>query len=60
MRKVVASWFISLDGVVEGPGPGDNFELAGWTMPYWNDEIGEFIQAGMMDSGRSMHKQGQL
>lgn len=50
MRKVVASFFISLDGVVEGPGPGDNFELAGWTMPYWDDDIGQFIQAGMAAS----------
>src|SRR5918911_612027 len=47
MRKLVASFFISLDGVVEGPGSGDDFELAGWTMPYWDDEIGTFIQAGM-------------
>jgi dihydrofolate reductase len=47
MRKVVASFFISLDGVVEGPGPGDDFELAGWTMPYWDDEIAKFVQAGM-------------
>jgi hypothetical protein len=34
MRKLVASFFISLDGVVQGPGPGDDFELAGWTMPF--------------------------
>lgn len=47
MRKLVASFFISLDGVVEGPGPGDDFELAGWTMPYWDDQIGAFVQAGM-------------
>lgn len=47
MRKLVASFFITLDGVVEGPGPGDDFDLAGWTMPYWNDEIGAMIGAGM-------------
>jgi hypothetical protein len=29
MRKLVASFFISLDGVVQGPAPGDDFELAG-------------------------------
>jgi dihydrofolate reductase len=50
MRKLVASLFMSLDGVVQGPGPGDDFELAGWTMPYWDDDIGAFIQAGMMAS----------
>jgi dihydrofolate reductase len=47
MRKLVASFFISLDGVVQGPGPEDGFELAGWTMPYWDDDIAAFIQAGM-------------
>jgi dihydrofolate reductase len=47
MRKLVASFFISLDGVVEGPGPEEGFALAGWTMPYWDDDIGTFIQAGM-------------
>ena len=47
MRKLVASFFISLDGVVQGPGPGDDFELAGWTMPYWDDGIAAFVGAGM-------------
>jgi dihydrofolate reductase len=47
MRKLVASFFISLDGVVQGPGPEDGFELAGWTMPYWDDDIAAFVGAGM-------------
>ncbi|NTU79682.1 MAG: dihydrofolate reductase [Chloroflexales bacterium] len=47
MRKLVASFFISLDGVVQGPGPGDDFDLAGWTMPYWDDDVAAFVQAGM-------------
>jgi len=47
MRKLVASFFISLDGVVQGPGPGDDFELAGWTMPYWDDDVAAYVQAGM-------------
>ena len=47
MRKLVASFFISLDGVVQGPGPEDGFELAGWTMPYWDDDVAAFVQAGM-------------
>jgi dihydrofolate reductase len=47
MRKLVASFFISLDGVVQGPGPGDDFELAGWTMPYWDDDVATYVQAGM-------------
>jgi dihydrofolate reductase len=47
MRKLVASFFMSLDGVVQGPGPGDDFELAGWTMPYWDDDVAAFVGAGM-------------
>jgi len=47
MRKLVASFFISLDGVVQAPGPEEDFELAGWTMPYWDDDIAAFVQAGM-------------
>jgi dihydrofolate reductase len=46
MRKVVASEFISLDGVVQAPGdPTDTtggFRHAGWHVPYWNDELERF------------------
>jgi dihydrofolate reductase len=38
---------MSLDGVIEGPGPGDDFELAGWTMPYWDDDIAAFADTTM-------------
>jgi dihydrofolate reductase len=48
MRKIVVGMFMSLDGVIEGPGSGDDFELAGWTDPYWDDGIGETIFASMM------------
>ena len=30
--------FVSLDGVMEGPGPDDPFKFAGWTMAYSNAE----------------------
>ena len=39
MRKIIVGEFISLDGVTEGPGPADPFVYAGWTMPYFNDEV---------------------
>ncbi len=42
MRKIVVSEYLSLDGVMEGPGPDDPFKLAGWTMSYWSEEIGKF------------------
>jgi dihydrofolate reductase len=37
MRKLIASLFISLDGVVEEPGD--------WHFPYFNDEMGEAVGA---------------
>jgi dihydrofolate reductase len=43
MRKIVVGMFVSLDGVIEGPGPTDNFVHAGWTMPYFNEEVGQAI-----------------
>ena len=39
MRKVVASEFVSLDGVVESPEK--------WHFPYFNDQMGEAIGAAM-------------
>jgi dihydrofolate reductase len=47
MRKIVVGMFVSLDGVMEGPGPADDFPLAGWTMPYWDDEVAQFVDASM-------------
>jgi dihydrofolate reductase len=38
MRKIIVTEFISLDGVMEGPGPDDPFKYAGWTMAYSNAE----------------------
>src|SRR5918997_3820274 len=34
MRKVIASEFVSLDGVMEAPDQ--------WHFPYWNDEMGKY------------------
>jgi dihydrofolate reductase len=42
MRKIIVSEFLSLDGVMEGPGPDDQFKLAGWTTPYFNGDIAKF------------------
>ena len=57
MRKVVVTEFVSLDGVMEDPGGAEGFEHGGWTMPYWNDEIGkmkldEIVEAGALLLGR--------
>src|SRR5918996_2295595 len=42
MRKVIASEFVSLDGVMESPEQ--------WHFPYFNDEMGEAIGAAMAQS----------
>src|SRR3712207_458566 len=42
MRKVVASEFVSLDGVVEAPQK--------WHFPYFNDQMGDAIGAAMAAS----------
>ena len=44
--RLTLTTFISLDGVVQAPGGPDEdrdggFELGGWTVPYWGDDIGE-------------------
>jgi dihydrofolate reductase len=42
MRKVVVAEYLTLDGVMEDPGGSGEFEHRGWTMPYWNDELGTY------------------
>jgi dihydrofolate reductase len=39
VRKIIANLFISLDGVVEEPGD--------WHFPYFNDEMGAAVDAGL-------------
>lgn len=45
MRKIVAGFFISLDGVVEAPDQ--------WHFPYFNDEMGAAV-GGQMESSDAM------
>ena len=42
MGKLVANYFISLDGVVEAPDK--------WHFPYFNDEMGAAVGAGMQEN----------
>lgn len=44
MRRVIATAFVSLDGVMQAPGgpeedPTGGFQYGGWTVPYWDDAI---------------------
>jgi dihydrofolate reductase len=45
MGKIISNFFMSLDGVVEGPDK--------WHMPYFNDEMGAAIGRGM-DANKAM------
>ena len=43
MAKIISNFFISLDGVVESPDQ--------WHFPYFNEEMGAVIEAGMQSAG---------
>lgn len=48
MRKIIASTFVSLDGVMQAPGGPDEdpvnvFKFGGWVFPYADDTMGSVI-----------------
>jgi dihydrofolate reductase len=52
MRKIIVLTFISLDGVMQAPGgPGEddsgNFKYGGWTVPYFDDSLGQVMTEQM-------------
>ncbi|MFC4533699.1 dihydrofolate reductase family protein [Sphaerisporangium dianthi] len=54
MAKIISNFFISLDGVVESPDQ--------WHFPYWNDEMGAAVEAGMQSAaamlmGRKLYEE---
>ena len=50
MRKVIASEFLSLDGVMEDPGGAEGSEYGGWSFAYFNEELGQAIGEGFAAS----------
>jgi dihydrofolate reductase len=52
MRKVIAAIFVSMDGVLQSPGapeedPSGGFELGGWMVPFWDDQLAGFMSEAM-------------
>jgi dihydrofolate reductase len=52
MRRLVASTFLTLDGVMQAPGgPGEDddagFAHGGWSVNYWDEQMGEVMGAAM-------------
>jgi len=58
MRKLIASTFTSLDGVMQAPGgpdedPTENFPLGGWSFAFW-DEAMDLSAAGFDGKDREL------
>jgi dihydrofolate reductase len=57
MRKVIVNEFMSLDGVVQAPGAGDEdpsggFAHGGWHMQYMEDELAQnWVLASIVEAG---------
>ena len=44
MRKIIASEFLTLDGVMEDPGGGAGSPYGGWSLQYWSEESSAYME----------------
>jgi dihydrofolate reductase len=56
MRKVLVSEFLTLDGVMQGPGGPDEdreggFQEGGWQLPYFDEAAGAAVAKGLAQTG---------
>lgn len=52
MRKLIVLTFVSLDGIMQAPGgkgedPSGGFDLEGWTVPFFDDVMGNKMEKQM-------------
>lgn len=52
MRKLIVNTFLTLDGVMQGPGgPGEDdsggFGYGGWSVNYWDEQMDQVMSAAM-------------
>lgn len=52
MRKIIVSMFVSMDGILQGPGgpqedTTNNFNLGGWIVNYWDNTLNEILTQSM-------------
>src|SRR5688572_4251271 len=55
MRKIITSTFVTLDGVIQGPGgpqedPTNDFKWGGWSANYWDDTMEEHMASNLKES----------
>jgi dihydrofolate reductase len=51
MRKLIAAFFTSLDGVIQAPGapeedPTGGFQYGGWSFHHWDEAMGDYMGEG--------------